>query len=457
MMRAIVLAGSASGAGKTVAAMGFILAGRARGLVVRAAKVGPDFIDAAYLEEASAAPCANLDVWMLGQCGVDTLLRRIEEDEPYFLVIEGAMGLFDGGLGSTAALAESLALPIVLIVSAKGVGESIAALARGYLIEKPSLTFAGLLASHVGSPRHAALVDAALSPLAREFGIPYLGSLVRAGAPSLPSRHLGLVSVTESGLNFETLRIWFEEHCDCERILPKPRRKPGSEPQGGAAGRRFFAGRGRSFDITIAIACDEAFSFCYADLPALFAELGCETVFFSPLHDTHIPACQGIVLPGGYPECYASTLSENWAMRASFACARDRDVPIYAECGGMLALFSAYWVNGLRYPMFGLLPGCARLKDSCQALGYREARVLWPQLGDVRVRGHEFHYAVIEQTDDLAISHPLWQLFDREGRDLGPSGIVYRRVAASWLHLPPEGGRAFFSAWTAYLRECARA
>ncbi len=293
-MRTIVLAGTASGTGKTVTSMGILLACRARGLTVYAAKTGPDFIDTGYLQAAAGAPCANLDLWMQGQEGVARLLERIQSARPDILLIEGAMGLFDGGQGSAAELAAAFGFPVILLINAKGLGESIAAVAKGFVSLRTDVHFAGFIASNVGSERHANIVRNSLCSICSEFSVPFLGCLLREGAPSLPSRHLGLVGAQESGVNLEALRIWFERDCSLAPVLPEREERPMAtiaESSGGT----FFCLESVCSDLILALAHDEAFSFCYADFPVFFAELGFRVTFFSPLHDREIPFCHGII------------------------------------------------------------------------------------------------------------------------------------------------------------------
>ncbi|MBO4301118.1 MAG: cobyrinate a,c-diamide synthase, partial [Desulfovibrio sp.] len=232
-------------------------------------------------------------------------------------------------------------------------------------------------------------------------------------------------------------------------------------------GTHFFAPRrsiARKVRPLVGIAWDEAFSFCYADLPALIAELGAETVFFSPLRDPAPPTgCVGLYFPGGYPELYAPALRANMSMITFLHRLAAQGMPMYGECGGYIYLMQAVTVNGVRHAMSGLLPRSCTLGKERVALGYRAARALpgWPVSGkELRqplwVRGHEFHYALEDlgesETDggspfSSGAGVPLWKLHDSSGALLYDDGCRCGAVAGSWLHCYPEGSRRFWKLW----------
>lgn len=493
----LLVAGTASGAGKTVAALGLIRALRGLGLTVRAAKTGPDFIDTAFLAAASGAPAANLDAWMCapGRArhprslprGLGRVTRRLlapgAGNAPDLWVVEGAMGLYDGGPGgdgSAAQLAALLDLPVLLVLNVRGMGQSAAALAEGFLRHAPrggGPRFLGILCAQSGGDTHEALLRRALAPVLREHRCRLAGFLPRADAPRLASRHLGLVEAREAlaGMDLDALGRWFAAHCDLAGLLralgvsaraqrPGPAPEETGEKAADAAPGIFAFRRRRGPRLRIGIARDAAFSFCYADLPALLAELGAEPVFFSPLADSAPPAdCAGLYFPGGYPELHAGALAANASMLAALRALAARGVPVYGECGGYIYLMRELEAGGRRHALAGLLPLVCRLGERPAALGYREATPEpgWlpegaiPGRGALLVRGHEFHYARRTSATLPQGCAPLWRVRDGAGRERGPEGCRRGPVAGSWIHLYPEGGRSFWKAWLALARAAA--
>lgn len=432
----LVIGGSGSNSGKTVATLALLCALKARGLAVQAAKIGPDFIDAAFHAALTGRPAANLDAWMCRQVparaaearlrraprGLTRLFARAQDSatagaQPDMLVLEGAMGLYDGGVkgaGCTAQLAALLGLPVLLILNAHGLGQSMAALAEGFLRHCPAWSaacgcpsFAGILCTHVGGERHVEILRQALSPLEKERNVPLLGFLPRAGAPRLDARHLGLVEARETvpGLDRQALARWLESHCRLDALLklsgaplngpserlaadlPGPEAKPRASTRLAAATQScFFPARRssrsrRASRPVIGMAWDAAFSFCYADLPATLQELGAELAFFSPLKDKAPPQnCHGLYFPGGYPELHAAALAANLCMRDALRGLAEQGVPIYGECGGYIYLMRSLRHADKTYPMSGLLPLHCVMGERRAALGYRAARALpgWP-------------------------------------------------------------------------------
>ncbi|AUX39135.1 cobyrinic acid a,c-diamide synthase [Sorangium cellulosum] len=404
----LVVAGVASGVGKTTVTVAIARALRARGLRVALFKCGPDYLDPTYHARAIAGASHNLDGWMMGR---DAVLSTFAEESAGadVALLEGVMGLFDGASpageeGSTAEIAKWLEAPVVLVADASGMARSIAALVQGFATFDPGLRVAGVVCNQVGSRGHLDLLrQAQRSP-------PVLGGLPRDEAQRFPERHLGLRTADEAALPEERLDHWgarAEEWIGLDALLeiargapalPSPPPSPpparaatvSGEPRVDPPGARPRAAR-------IGVAFDEAFHFYYADNLRRLEAAGAELVRFSPLRDVRLPDVDALYLGGGYPEVHAERLAENAAMRAEIRAFAGGGGPIYAECGGLMVLAEAIrTLDGRAHPMVGLIPAEAVMCERLQALGYVEvetqARTILGQAG-LRFRGHQFRYS----------------------------------------------------------------
>lgn len=418
-MPGLILTAPSSGSGKTTITLGLLRALSRRGISVRGAKSGPDYIDPRFHEAACGHPCPNLDAWAMSS---DRIRALASGDGT--LLIEGAMGLFDGappdGKGATADLARILGLPVVLVVDASRLAGSIAPLVQGFAGFDPDVRIAGVILNATGSERHEAILTRALAPL----GLPVLGAIRRDRALSQPSRHLGLVQAGErpdldAFLDAAADRV--EAGIDLDALLalaapltPAPQLAPIPAPAS-----------------SIAIASDQAFAFAYPHLLADWERSGATIQTFSPLADEAAPEADFIFLPGGYPELHAGRIASNQRFLGSLRNAAALGVPIYGECGGYMVLGQSLTDGeGTRHEMAGLL----ELETSFAArrlhLGYRSVHAstgpfpgLWA--------AHEFHYATTLRAD----GPPLFVAQDAEGADLGPMGLVNGSVCGSFAHL----------------------
>jgi cobyrinic acid a,c-diamide synthase len=431
--RGLIVSAPRSSAGKTIVTLGLLAALRRRGFAVRAAKAGPDYIDPGFHAAATGHPCLNLDTWAMPPPLLDRMLNEAAGPAD-FLLIEGAMGLFDGlpgpvgRTGAAADLAARFALPVLLVIDVAGQSQTAAALIRGLATHDPAVRIAGVLLNRVGSERHRRLVSDAIAAL----GIPVLGSLPRNADLTLPERHLGLVQASEHfelSAWIERVAAMMEQHIDIDGIVV--RGAPIAPPLASQGSATALPPPGNR----IALAADAAFSFIYPHVLDAWRRAGAEVVQFSPLADEAPPDdCDCCWLPGGYPELHAGTLAAAARFRsalASFAATR----PVHGECGGYMVLGEGLIdATGIRHAMTGLLGHVTSFAERRLHLGYREAELRAPcALGPAgaRVRGHEFHYASLLSGADDA---PLADLTDGEGRRLGPSGGRRGRVTGTFLH-----------------------
>ncbi len=428
--KAILVAAPRSGAGKTTVTLALLAAFRRRGLSVRAAKCGPDYIDPAFHDAATGAPCLNLDSWAMDPELLESLMHEAAAGAD-LLIVESAMGLFDGvagaaiGEGAAAELAIRFHLPVLLVLDVAGQAQSAAAVVHGFASFDPRVQLAGIVLNRVGSDRHRAMIERAIATL----GIPIAGAIARDEAVHLPERHLGLMQALEHddlAERLDRLADLAERHCDLNLIQALAGALE-VEPHPVAAlpppGQR------------IALASDAAFAFIYPHVLSGWRREGAEIVPFSPLADEPPPQdCEACWLPGGYPELHAASLASAERFKqglARFAATR----AVHGECGGYMVLGAGLVdAGGVRHAMTGLLSHVTSFAERRLHLGYRIARLLEDcPLGEAgtSLRGHEFHYASVTEPGSDA---PLAELFDGEGKALGPSGGRRGRVTGAFFH-----------------------
>jgi cobyrinic acid a,c-diamide synthase len=431
--RGLIVSAPRSGAGKTIVTVALLAALRRRGIAVRAAKAGPDYIDPGFHAAATGHLSVNLDTWAMQAPLLDRLMSDATSNAD-FLLIEGAMGLFDGvpgpagRTGAAADLAARFALPVLLVLDVSGQSQTAAALVRGLATHDPAVRVAGVVLNRVGSERHRLLASEPIAAL----GIPVLGALPRDANLALPERHLGLVQAGEHpdfSTWIERIAALAEQHIDLDGVLASA--APLAPVLPGQVSATALPPPGNR----IAVAADAAFSFIYPHVVDGWRQAGAEVVRFSPLADEAPPdGCDCCWLPGGYPELHAGELAAAGRFRtglAKFAATR----PVHGECGGYMVLGEALIdAAGTHHAMAGLLGHVTSFAHRQLHLGYREAELLaGSPIGPARsrVRGHEFHYATLLSGADDA---PLAELSDGEGRRLGPSGGRRGHVTGTFFH-----------------------
>ncbi len=439
MALGLIIAAPASGSGKTVVTLALLRAFRERGLAVASVKVGPDYIDPAFHAAASGRACLNLDAWAMRPETLAALAARAGANAE-LVIGEGVMGLFDGasdGSGSTAEVALLTGWPVILVVDAKGMAASAAALVHGFTDYRPEVPVAGVIFNRVGGPRHAALLAEACAPL----GLPVLGALPQAPELSLPDRHLGLVQAAEHPEldAFLTRAAGFaERHLDIEALIAgaKPCRLA-PETIGPVLPPPVLPPLGQR----IAVAADTAFAFAYPFVLDGWRAAGAEITTFSPLGDqAPDPAADAVYLPGGYPELHAGRLTANARFLAGLRAAAARGAVVYGECGGSMTLGRGLVdAQGRRHALAGLLPAETSFAEPGLRLGYREAELVAAgPLGPAgaRFRGHEFHFAQMVAGEGEA---PLFRCRDARGTEIGDLGGRSGTVMGSFLHLVDAG------------------
>ncbi len=436
MAKGFIIAGTSSGSGKTTLTLAFLAAFGARGYRLAPFKVGPDFIDPGHHTRVTGVTSRNLDGWMLTKDYNQALfMRGCRKAE--MAVVEGVMGLFDGydgrsEAGSTAQMAKWLDLPVLLIVDARSMARSAAALVQGFERFDPEVRFAGVVFNRIGSPRHLTYLQEALEG---HVGMPCLGGIPRDAAIGIPERHLGLHTADDHPLDSEAiarLAALVEKHVATDRLLGM------LDQLNIVASPPANAGMDASRPVRIGVARDSAFCFYYPDNLELLVNHGAEIVVFSPLRDHKLPEdLDGLYFGGGYPELQAGQLSENVNLREAVRHHCHAGMPIYAECGGFMYLCDRLTdVKGKTYPMAGCFPFGTRMLTRRKALGYREIRLAEPSpLGPAGLvgRGHEFHYSELCATD--AAVPTVYDAAPKSGENRSAEGYLIRNTLGSYIHL----------------------
>ncbi len=431
---ALLIAAPASGQGKTTVTAALARLHARQGRRVQVFKCGPDFLDPHWLELASGAPVHQLDLWMTGeQDCVERLHAAAQQVD--LILIEGVMGLFDGS-PSAADLAQRFGIPVLAVVDASAMAGTFGALAFGLRHYRPGLPWAGVLANRVGSARHADMLrdglrDAAdwLGAMARVQPVGTAPGVGPKGGALLPERHLGLVAAHELPDRMERLDAAADAllgtplgAMDASALLrwavdfPVPLPSDPVPP--------LLEGR------TVAVAQDAAFCFVYAANVQTLRDLGARVVFFSPLNDSELPDCDAVWLPGGYPELHTAQLAANTGMASSLRAHVQACKPVWAECGGMMALCDAITLaDGSTAPFWGLIPGRVTMQQRLAALGPQELTI-----GQHTLRGHTFHYS----TGDISAAVATRTRRPQDGSQAAPGAgeAVYRHggIHASYFH-----------------------
>ena len=425
----VVLAGTASGVGKTSISCGLAYALQRRGYSVQPFKVGPDYIDPSYLSSISKHEACNLDAWLMGK---DQVLQSFVFNSGCGVsVIEGVMGFYDGFGGdsdfaSTHHVASLTRSPVILVLDASKTSRSIAATALGFQKFHRDSRISGVILNKIGSKRHELLCRQALE----QTGLPVLGTVYKNPELDFESRHLGLVPASEDRRIQKKLLSASKavsDSLDTEKIiriaeasppLPKARRARTKKPRA-----------------TVSVALDGSFNFYYRDNLAALRREGAILQFFSPAKDDRLPEPDGIYIGGGFPEVLGASLEKNQFMRKKIRQYSEAGMPVYAECGGLMYLTRSIDCGGRKYRMAGVFDAETRMTQKMK-LSYTRGRVTSKSIISGRphaLYGHEFHYSELGHVPpDTKFAYSLEiGTGIRDGRD----GMVLYNTLASYGHL----------------------
>ncbi len=455
----LIVAGERSGVGKTTITLALLAFLSQQKKIIQSFKVGPDYIDPMFHTALTRISARNLDPVLTSPEYVKSCFWQHSQRAEYVLV-EGVMGLFDGvecpsssnqtfnsdltvNYASTAYISRLLDIPVLLVLDCSSISGSIAAIAYGYCNLDPQVKIAGVVLNRVSSDRHLELLQNALQPL----NLPILGVLRRVDKITIPDRHLGLIPTTELpqiSEIFDRLAYIGQTCFNWELLMPLlERQEMGEQGKQGEIGRWGDGEMGETNHLSslrIAVAYDRAFNFYYQDNLDLFGELGAEIIYWSPLQDETLPNdITGLYFGGGFPEIFAGELAANLPMRQQIRQAATSDMPVYAECGGLMYLCDRLIdLNQKSWSMVGAIPVTTTMMSRL-TLGYRQAiplssTVLFNQKQQHYpvIWGHEFHRSQITPNSE----QPIWKMRGASRH----SPILYdgwhiKQIHASYLHL----------------------
>ena len=547
-MHRVLISAAHKSSGKTTISIGLCAALKQRGLIVQPYKKGPDYIDPMWLTQASGRACRNLDLYLMSRDDVlDTFQRHAQNAD--ICIVEGNKGLYDGlaldGSNSNAALAKMLDLPVVLVLDARGMTRGIAPLILGYQAFDRDINIVGVILNNLGGSRHEGKLRAVIE---HYTDVPVIGAVHNDERLQIKERHLGLMPSNESAeaANFiHDIGEVIAQQVDLDKLLavtsktklntpplpchregeavvvePLKRQQPRTMER---AGERVETSDplqtstpsltlplqgGGDKRIRIGIARDQAFGFYYADdLDALQAA-GAELVSFDTLHDAHLPDVDALYIGGGFPEMFAQELAANSSLRNEIKSAIEADMPVYAECGGLMYLSRSLTFHGQRHDMVGVIPGDVVMHDKPIGRGYvhlaENSEHPWPrpplpspprgggaggeeaiekfpspqssdettshstkpaggQVAGYPASGrggerknqplifaHEFHYSSLENLP--ADSRYAYRVTRGHGIDGQHDGLIYKNLLASYTHLRTIGSCYWASRFVAFAR-----
>lgn len=427
----IVLAGTGSAVGKTTIATG-IMKALSEEYAIQAFKVGPDYIDPSYHTLATGNNSRNLDSFFMSHGQIKTAFERgIKTSKADFGIIEGVRGLYEGisptgDVGNTASIAKALDAPVILIINARSLVKSAAAIVIGFKALDPGIKIEGVILNHVKNKRHYLKTKEAVETLAKT---PVIGGIQRDDTIKVEQRHLGLVPAVERENLLNYIEKWggiIRENIDLDElisIMKNAEKLPeGREDTWLAQNRK---------KVKVGVAMDEAFNFYYIEnLEALTAN-NADVIHFSPLKDEEIPDVDALYIGGGYPEIFAKELESNESMRRSVLKFHQDGNPIYGECGGLMYLTNS--INSRK--MCGVFNYDSKMTEKVQGLSYVIAEAgrdnIITKKGE-QFRGHEFHYSKVL----LNGNKPQFAFKILRGKGIisEMDGLMKKNTVASYMH-----------------------
>lgn len=421
--------------GKTTVTIGLGRALTQQGYQVQTFKKGPDFIDPMWHKSSTNRDCYNLDYYMMNEEKIiSSFIKRSRESD--LSLIEGNMSLYDGydleGTGSSAHLARLLKTPVILVVNVTGVNRGIAPLIMGYQQFEPETPIVGVIFNQVRGSRHEQKLRNAVEHYCQ---IEVLGAMPSESDLTITMRHLGLVPIQEDPNLDPMLDIIgnvVKENVNLNRIVEIAKSAPPLEPKESTIEIPTINIKSKT---RIGIAQDRAFHFYYPENLEFLKQQGVDLISINTMTDSHLPDIQGLIIGGGFPEVLMDELEANVSLREDIYTAIENNLPVYAECGGLMYLSrSIQWKDKVK-KMVGSLPCDIQVYDKPKGHGYLSlestGKCEWIN-GQQELKAHEFHYSEVTNLGDVEFAYKLKRGYGVDGKY---DGILYKNVLASYAHI----------------------
>lgn len=432
-MKRVVLSGTGSGVGKTTISTG-IMKALSDEHKIQSFKVGPDYIDPSYHNCATGIPARNLDSFFMSDGQIrQSFINGMQHSNADYAIIEGVRGLYEGispvtDTGSTASIAKALNAPVVLIINSRSLVRSAAAMVLGFKALDTKINIQAVILNNVKSQKHYLKTKEAVEKLS---STPVIGGIIRDKSITMEQRHLGLIPAVEEDRIRGLIEKWgdlIKENIDLDALIEIMDNSQNIDKQNEAIWKKDKTRQ----KTRIAVPFDEAFNFYYHENIEALEANNAKIVYFSPIHDDEVPDADALYIGGGYPEIFKKELSSNKAMLKSVKEFSDNNLPIYAECGGLM-----YLTNSIdKLPMVGIYPYESMLTSKVQGLSYTIAEVIndnpIQNKGSI-YHGHEFHYSKVEYTGNN-IGDFAFKMKRGVGIDGTYDGLIKNNTVASYIH-----------------------
>ena len=426
-MRGFVLAGTGSGVGKTSIATG-LMSRLSKSHSVQAFKAGPDFIDPMYHSAATGRPSRNLDSFLMEDSVIRNLAGYASKDAD-LCVVEGVRGLYegfsgDGDVGSTAYIAKLLGLPVILVVDARSLTRSAAAIVNGFRVFDPGVKIAGVILNNVSGGQHEGKLRTAFEAYCP--GVEVVGLIPKSPGKALEQRYLGLKTLRTFAEREVTPLQELTEPIDLDAVMAIAESADAELPESSPYAER-------DCGMTAAVPVDDSFCFYYRENIECLEASGFRVRTFRPTDGDPLPDADLYYLGGGYPELYAERLSENRDFLEGLRAASADGRVVIGECGGLMAMCqSIKCKDGSIHPMAGIFDAEAAMTGVRHGPTYvmADATAANPVFSGP-VRGHEYHYSDVFPSEGASYGFDVRRGLGISGR---MDGLVKGNSIGSYMH-----------------------